>query len=290
MEQKTECVTCSAELRGRYCHECGERVVTAADMRVRRFVADTLEGAFDLDSRVWRTARALVARPGHLTAEHMCGRRRPYLGPLQVFLFANLLFFGTLTTIGGFNTFTTTLSNHLSMDGYGAHARRLVEERAVSDTPEREEYQRRFDETTPRYANSMIILLVPLLAGVLFVLYGGRRFMVHHLVFALHFYAWLLLLLIALSLILRGFVLLVQTLLDAETAWIILGMMDNDEMMIGFLLLSAITWYLVRALQRSYGDRIVPALLRAVVIGALIMPMLLVYRLLLFYTVYHVLG
>ncbi|HUF51076.1 MAG TPA: hypothetical protein VMN60_09600 [Longimicrobiales bacterium] len=38
-------------------------------------------------------------------------------------------------------------------------------------------------------------------AAALYLLYGARRFFVHHLVFSLHFFAWLLLLLVFVSLL-----------------------------------------------------------------------------------------
>jgi len=40
-----------------------------------------------------RTFVTLVAHPGLLTREYVCGRRRRYLRPLQVFLMCNALFF-----------------------------------------------------------------------------------------------------------------------------------------------------------------------------------------------------
>ena len=76
-------MTCGAALHGPFCHACGERVLDPADLRLPAFLRHVAEGAFDLDSRLWRTFRELFRRPGLLTAEFMAGRRRPYLHPLQ---------------------------------------------------------------------------------------------------------------------------------------------------------------------------------------------------------------
>ena len=40
-----------------------------------------------------RSYRTLLAAPGAITVAHVRGRRRAWLGPLQLFLIANALFF-----------------------------------------------------------------------------------------------------------------------------------------------------------------------------------------------------
>ncbi|MEX0891795.1 MAG: DUF3667 domain-containing protein [Gemmatimonadota bacterium] len=130
-------MTCGTALSARYCHACGERVLTPRDNRLSAFLRDALAGVLDLDSRLWRSFRALVMKPGLLTAEHIRGRRRPYLGSLQVFLLANLAFFAVLTTIGGFNTFTTQLRYHVGQPVYGEVAEHLVARSGTPESPER---------------------------------------------------------------------------------------------------------------------------------------------------------
>ena len=278
------CVSCGAALWGEYCSQCGERVVTADDLRVRRFVADAVHGAFDLDSRLWRSVRMLLLRPGELTAEHMRGRRRPYLGPLQLFLLGNLLFFTMISTIGGVETFTTKLRYHVEMIGYGGVASRLVEQRAPAGTEARAEYEQRFNEATPRYANTMVILMVPLFAAILFLLYRGGRGYVHHLVFSLHFHAWLLLMFVGFALALRAFF-MVMVMISRPAAIAAERFLDN-ELTFSLLVIGFIVAYLVPALRRSYGDRTAPALLRAILLVPGLMVALTIYRMLLFFIVY----
>jgi hypothetical protein len=106
MSEGQVCVTCGAELRGAYCHACGEKVLGPEDLRVTTFLRRAMAAAFDADSRLWRTCRLLLARPGELTAEFVRGRREPYVHPLQLFLLANLVLFLALRWFGGFGTFT----------------------------------------------------------------------------------------------------------------------------------------------------------------------------------------
>ncbi|MBK7146967.1 MAG: DUF3667 domain-containing protein [Xanthomonadales bacterium] len=46
-----------------------------------------------LDSRFWRSMRALVLQPGRLSAEYLAGRRQTCMPPITVFLLVNLPFF-----------------------------------------------------------------------------------------------------------------------------------------------------------------------------------------------------
>ncbi len=272
-----ECVSCGTPLVGQYCHACGERVVDPADLRVPVFARHLAAGTFDLDSRFWRTFRELFRRPGLLTAEFMRGRRRPYLHPLQTFLLANLLLFAVLGAFGGFSTFTTQLHFHVTGSPYDDIAQSLVERRGAPGTPEAIEYERRFDEATPRYANSMVILMVPLFAAVVALLHARRRRpFVEHLVLSLHFHAFLLILLTALPFVITALV----RRIPATTAYI------NGETPVSILLLTVCTMYLAAMLRRAYEEGPVEAVVRALVAMLLYVPVLVVYRMILFFTVW----
>ncbi|HEX8696001.1 MAG TPA: DUF3667 domain-containing protein [Longimicrobium sp.] len=81
----TACPSCGTALAGAFCHACGEGNPAVEDRSLRRFfreVADELT----LDSKVLRTVRLLVTRPGELTLEYLRGRRRPYMSPLRLYL------------------------------------------------------------------------------------------------------------------------------------------------------------------------------------------------------------
>ncbi|HEX7090620.1 MAG TPA: DUF3667 domain-containing protein [Longimicrobiales bacterium] len=64
----------------------------------RRIVGELLAELLNADSRVWRTARTLLLRPGLLTAEYNAGRRARYLPPLRVYMLSSVLFFFVVAT------------------------------------------------------------------------------------------------------------------------------------------------------------------------------------------------
>lgn len=272
------CVSCGAALHGPYCHACGERVVRPADLRLSRFLAEALSGTFDLDSRPWRTLRTLVRRPGRLTADYVRGHRRPYLSPLQTFLLANLVFFFSLGTIGGVDAFTTRLEVHRTQPFYGATATRLSGQQGAPGSTEQADYERRFDEASPRYANTLVILLVPLHALGLALLYAAaRRPAAVHVVHSLYFIAVVLLVMAVLPLVLMPLI--------AVSPWL-RAFLTQSETPVTLLVFVLLWGYLALSFREGYGT----GRLRAVAAGLLgvllLAPIIILYRALLFFVVH----
>lgn len=271
-----ECVTCGSALVGPYCAVCGERVVTEDDARFTAFVREAASDVFNADSRLWRSFRALIARPGLLTAEYLRGRRKPYLGPLQIFLIANVAFFAVLNMGTGFNTFTTKMEYQTGQP-YGAMAERMIAQYGEQDTPEHTAYARRFDETTPRYANTLIVLMVPMLAFVLWLLYAGRRPFLHHMVTSLHMFAFILLLSIMIPLIAGVISLAVPGAM----------LMLNSESAMLLLLGGILSFYFGATVRGAYGGGWGSALVRGFATFIALYPVLTLYRMLLFLVVFY---
>ena len=74
---------------------------------MRQIVRDFFDDVLDLDTRLLRSIRPLLLRPGLLTREYLAGRRARYAPPLRLFLLATLLFVGLTVLYGA--AFTLTL-------------------------------------------------------------------------------------------------------------------------------------------------------------------------------------
>lgn len=78
-----ECVNCGAHYRGNFCPACGQAATT------RRFVVrDMLHSVFATlvagDNVFFRTAGALLLRPGYMVRDYLYGRRARYFKPVQM--------------------------------------------------------------------------------------------------------------------------------------------------------------------------------------------------------------
>ncbi|HTR57756.1 MAG TPA: DUF3667 domain-containing protein [Casimicrobiaceae bacterium] len=90
--EAARCRNCRAPIAGRFCENCGQET----DLRLptlREFAREAAGRYVAFDGRFWRTLFALVFRPGCLTREYFAGRRRRYIRPARLYLFATLVFF-----------------------------------------------------------------------------------------------------------------------------------------------------------------------------------------------------
>jgi nitrate reductase NapE component len=98
-----QCENCGALLNGPYCSQCGQK---AADriVPIWHMINEALDSLFQLDLRVFRTLPTFLFLPGRLTKEYINGRRKRYIRPFRLYLFATFLLFAVLalTTTGNF--------------------------------------------------------------------------------------------------------------------------------------------------------------------------------------------
>ncbi|WP_405224700.1 DUF4286 family protein [Lentisalinibacter sediminis] len=88
------CLNCGHVLHGQYCGICGQRSSSRL-ISLWGLIAEGLGDLLDMDSRLWRTLRALLLRPGYLTAEYLEGRRARFMPPFRMYLAFSLIFFIT---------------------------------------------------------------------------------------------------------------------------------------------------------------------------------------------------
>lgn len=88
----TSCENCRAPLAGRYCSACGQRHEPHIHS-ISEFMHEAAENLTHADSRVWRTIWPLLAKPGFLTREFLEGRRARYLPPFRLYLVLSVVFF-----------------------------------------------------------------------------------------------------------------------------------------------------------------------------------------------------
>ncbi len=87
-----DCLNCGARLEGQYCGTCGQRSVSRL-ISIWQLLAEAFGDLFELDSRLWRTLRPLLIRPGQLTRDYLLGRRARYMPPFRMYLVLSVIFF-----------------------------------------------------------------------------------------------------------------------------------------------------------------------------------------------------
>ncbi len=258
-EEYSECCpNCSAELNGSFCAECGQRQLDL-DRPFRELVAEALSTFFAFDTRLTRTVRTLIRRPGFLTREFLDGRRARYAHPFKLYFAFSLVFF----LVFSFSDYTiihanepgiisiTNIDDEAVNDADGVEsvvgqdftvATDAVSEDRVSSFFEQLEELAANDPTgfdrlfIDRLSQSLIVL-VPVVALLMQLLYWKPRY-VTHLVFSLHVHCF------------SFIALVVGALIDGGV-----GIAGFDSGGIGNSVATlALVVYLFLALRRVYGQ------------------------------------
>jgi hypothetical protein len=205
------CASCGAPLFGQYCSQCGEERFTSEKRTLRYFFRHIIgTELLNFDGKLLRTFTPLFARPGFLTAEYALGRRRPYLHPFRILLIGIVAYvlstFGT--GMGGFSfgsgsfrlSYVPTIVAGNSagatvdrIDRYEIVERMLEAKTGVPRENIPDEVGDRFAATVATLATPLSFAVVVLFGMLLFLLFNRKRpHFVDHLVFALHYYGFAL--------------------------------------------------------------------------------------------------
>jgi len=92
------CANCGAELKGPYCHICGQ---TSDDQlrSILHLMWEGIEGLTHLDGRLGQTLPPLLINPGRLARDHFEGRRQRHVPPFRLFLICLLIFMFVLENL-----------------------------------------------------------------------------------------------------------------------------------------------------------------------------------------------
>ncbi|HEV7701405.1 MAG TPA: DUF3667 domain-containing protein [Pyrinomonadaceae bacterium] len=244
-------------------HDTSASLSGREDYSLRTFFSHAIHEIFHFDAKVFRSLGPLIARPGFLTVEYFSPRRSQYLKPLQLFILVNVVFF--LMKSGGIF--------HYELAVYEREYAGLIAAKIAASGLTREVYEAIFNTSMHFQQKSYIILLVPLFALVMKLLYP-RRYYVEHLVFALNFFS-----LVLIFLLLAPVPLKLANLFNINV--------PAGDVMLGLAILVFCGGYLFPGLRRVYGQGIPITIAKTAVLAASVVPLILLYRAVLFFVVLY---
>jgi hypothetical protein len=192
--EQWNCPTCIVTVTTPHCPTCGERRPHPDELTVLGLCKQAIEAFTSYDSRLLRSIRTLMLQPGRLTLMYLKGSRKPFLGPIALFLLANVLFVA-LEGVSGSNAFASPLNRHLNEQPWSRYAQQLVTHHLQSTGTTMEAYAPVFDQAVAKNAKSFIVLMVLPLALLSALVFAGNRLpFATHLTYSLHFHAFMLVL------------------------------------------------------------------------------------------------
>jgi hypothetical protein len=96
----TVCLNCHQEFYNQFehCPHCGQQNKPLT-LSFRYFLHDFISGSFNIDSKIFRTLKLLITRPGLLPKEFLAGKRTKYIPPVRLYLIISLVYFSLLSLI-----------------------------------------------------------------------------------------------------------------------------------------------------------------------------------------------
>lgn len=95
---EVRCLNCDLPLSGKYCSNCGQKAYLDKDSfwhLVVHFTSDY----FHFDGKFFLTLKYLFTEPGRVTKEYLEGKRKRFLNPIQMYIFASAIFFIILSQL-----------------------------------------------------------------------------------------------------------------------------------------------------------------------------------------------
>jgi hypothetical protein len=260
------CTNCGAEVSGNYCSACGQNIQYHLHSPWE-FLAEATEVITHADSRLWRTMAALVARPGFLTQQYLAGRRASYIPPFRLYLFFSVVFFLLVSLTdthsmhpagpaeatsppaalsGGPSAIdapdTAAQTREQFCQAFVGHSKlqsvnRMRQPFLTACIKSQADNGREFRENFVRHLGRAMFLLLPLLAGIMKLMYWRpRRLYVNHLLLLFHNHA---------------FVFLLMASVLAGLHWI------HADFGVGWLtaaLIGYLAYYLYQSMHRVYAE------------------------------------
>jgi hypothetical protein len=261
------CANCHAQLTGKYCHQCGEKVLEPREKSFRYFLGRLLDALTFADVKGLNSFWILIRRPGLISQSYNQGIRKRFYLPLNLFLLTNLLYF----LVPVFSTFNTNYKAQLGMQNYSRYTRTWVLQKQQSSGLDEKAYELAYNQKSNSFAKLLMLAFVGIFACFLAILYYRRQY---------YFTDYL-----SLSLEYNSFLVFYGTVVLALLSWLlyaITGYATNDGELTFFIGLATTLW-MYAAGRRHFGLGKIKAILLGMACMLALAFTLMIYRLLLLY-------
>ncbi|MDP4665977.1 MAG: DUF3667 domain-containing protein [Flavobacteriaceae bacterium] len=95
--ETTSCANCDTSFIGNYCPHCGQQL-REFQKPFKFLIIDLAGNMFSFDTRLWRSLKSLLTKPGSYTSEYLDGHRMRFVPPMRLYIFISFVFFVMLST------------------------------------------------------------------------------------------------------------------------------------------------------------------------------------------------
>lgn len=267
--QQARCLNCDSILEGKYCHNCGLKVINPKDKSLAILVGDFFSALFLLESKFFVSLKMLFIRPATLPRTYISGVTNRYLKPIQFFLIGNLIYF----LIPHVDTFDTSYNSQINVLPYSSYVKPIVmnfiEEHGYNEAAFIEEYER----TSNQVAKLIVIIIVPLVGLIFYLLHFNRSgfYASDHISVALYFMSFIFM-----------FLMVILPSIIGVLRWMSFSIILSETVfeITAFITLITYSFFLMKGVYKNSG---VYSLFKAVIVTITFFPLIQVFRFILLF-------
>lgn len=179
--QPVTCLNCGNTFTGEYCNRCGEKVYAEHDKTFKHFLHESFHFLTHLDGKFLKSLKLIFFQPGQLAMDYCRGIRKRYFKPVSLFLIGVILYL-IFPLIQGLNTtHQISVSTFYELGIYLPE--QMTQRKMANDKLTWKEVAEKYDAVSPKVAKIMLLLLIPVSAGLLWLLFfRKRKYMFDHLI------------------------------------------------------------------------------------------------------------
>jgi uncharacterized protein DUF3667 len=167
------CKSCGTHFQGRFCNNCGEKVFHPHDKSLTHFIEEAFHFITHFDTKIFRSLRFMLSKPGFVAMEFCEGRRRKYFSPVSMFMIGVVIYL-LFPVLQGLNiSFDNHISNNNSFHFY------LIQKWAVHKASVEQitlaQLAEKFDHLSPKFSKVLLLVLIPLSALALSLLFTRKK-------------------------------------------------------------------------------------------------------------------
>lgn len=268
------CKNCGNNFSGKFCNICGEKVYSEHDKSVVHFFDEGLHFVTHFEGTLLTSIKTVLKSPGLLSFDYCNGLRKKYFKPLSLFLLLVVIYL----LFPFFEGLNMQMKYYKGQKYFGDYATAKIESVVKKTGLTEDQVAEKFHHKSEKVSKFMLVVLLPFTALVFYaVSFKKRKYFFDQMVFAAEINAVYLL---------WGFLLVPLLISIVFLIGKLFGNIQIGENMLGIIIYSGLSIYLIRAAKRFYGFKWwQSALFTAVFVFAHMFIVYTLYKFLLFVTV-----
>lgn len=179
------CKNCQHRFTGRYCSNCGEKVMKESDKSAGHFFEENFHFITHFEGSFFNTLRTIFKAPGKLSLDYTSGTRKRYFKPVSFFLLLVVLYL-LFPLFSGLNM---PLRGHLKGQAYEKLAKQIARPKFDRYLAQYSDSTVAFNELSEVYSRKsektsklLLFVIIPLCSLPLLLFYRRRPYWYDHLV------------------------------------------------------------------------------------------------------------